>query len=398
MKKFFIFLIISYLFFGIIISRFELDILPTSIEHTKHPLFFDYKGVTHTIADKTLDSPPPLHIIEDAKRADLKFLFITDINQFENYSISKGYRNEVLVYINPKVSYLDDHFLIYQNSDQVLFKDLGHAHAVITDLLSNDQPKDQVVVLAHPLKSVTNINEVKRQPGLDGIEIINLRKMWQEVWKTENYSFIWSLIIYPFNSHLALFRLIKFPEQECKLWDQLLSKRRTIGFLGNQTTSKILKWGQFEFRFPTYYQSFSFASNHLLMRSELTGNYERDRVKVFEAIRNGQFYMALDALGDPSGFAAYMKSKDKIYSLGSEIKVTPGLELIVDLPIKPSIPFEVALFKNGVRHEISNFKNSRWKITEPGVYRVMVRVIPTLPLPDGKRWFPWIYTNPFYVK
>jgi hypothetical protein len=39
-----------------------------------------------------------------------------------------------------------------------------------------------------------------------------------------------------------------------------------------------------------------------------------------------------------------------------------------------------------------------YAITTPGVYRLEVRVIPLLPLPDAKKWIGWIYTNPFFVK
>jgi hypothetical protein len=46
----------------------------------------------------------------------------------------------------------------------------------------------------------------------------------------------------------------------------------------------------------------------------------------------------------------------------------------------------------------SNSQVTQYYLNSPGVYRVLVRVIPTLPLPDGKKWIPWIYTNMFYVE
>lgn len=397
MRKFFLYSFIAYLFGGIVVTQFELNILPQSLEKKKHTLFYDYKGITHTISDKGLDSPPPVNIVQAAKLAGIKYLFITDLNQFENNQIRHGYTNDVMVFISPKVSYLDDHFLFYSRSKEHFINDLGHAHAIITDQLSNAKKSDSILVLAHPLKNTHDLKQVRKDIGIDGLEIINLRKMWQEMWKTEKLSFIWSLIIYPFNSHLALFRLIKFPNKELSLWDELSSKKQILGFLGNQTTSKIFRWNDLEFRFPTYFQSFSFASNHLLIRSELTGNFERDSSKIFEALKSGQFYMAFDTLGSTYGFATYIKQGEKIFTLGSSIALNDNTFIHVDLPEMPTVPFEVALFCDGKKVEANNQKQSIWKIKKPGVYRVVVRVIPTLPLPDGKRWFPWIYTNTFKV-
>jgi hypothetical protein len=70
----------------------------------------------------------------------------------------------------------------------------------------------------------------------------------------------------------------------------------------------------------------------------------------------------------------------------------------VTLPQKPKVPFDTIIIKQGEKMMTSNSQVTHFYINSPGVYRVMVRVIPTLPLPDGKKWIPWIYTNPFYVK
>ncbi|MGE0527691.1 MAG: hypothetical protein AB7P49_11555, partial [Bdellovibrionales bacterium] len=68
------------------------------------------------------------------------------------------------------------------------------------------------------------------------------------------------------------------------------------------------------------------------------------------------------------------------------------------LPQKPDVPFDVIIYRDGLRVMTSNSQLTQYYLNTPGVYRVMVRVIPTLPLPDGKKWIPWIYTNPFYVE
>ncbi|MNT28708.1 hypothetical protein D3C72_1644140 [compost metagenome] len=139
-------------------------------------------------------------------------------------------------------------------------------------------------------------------------------------------------------------------------------------------------------------------SNHILLRSELTGNFANDRQKVFTALKNGNFYLALDILGDTKGFSAAMEdAAGKSYLIGSDVKHSKELRLTVKLPAKPKDFFEIVIYRNGERYSGSNDANFSMEIKEPGTYRVQVRVSPMLPLPDAKKWITWIYTNPFYV-
>ena len=117
------------------------------------------------------------------------------------------------------------------------------------------------------------------------------------------------------------------------------------------------------------------------------------------AFRQGQFYMCLDILGNPKGFNTVMRSKDgTIHPLGSELEYREGLSLEVTLPQKPKAPFDTVIYRNGERMMTSNSQLTQYYVNGPGVYRVLVRVIPTLPLPDGKKWIPWIYTNTITVQ
>ena len=83
--------------------------------------------------------------------------------------------------------------------------------------------------------------------------------------------------------------------------------------------------------------------------------------------------------------------------MGSVREYQEGMSLEVTLPQKPDVPFDVVIYRNGERMMTSNSQTTQYYLTGPGAYRVMVRVIPTLPLPDGKKWIPWIYTNPFHI-
>jgi hypothetical protein len=137
----------------------------------------------------------------------------------------------------------------------------------------------------------------------------------------------------------------------------------------------------------------------VLLRSELTGNEPSDREKISQAVKSGNFYVSFDLLANPKGFNAVVKTpQGKTYLMGSELKWKEGMELEITLPHKPRVPVDVDIYRNGELMAVSNSKKTSFKLPGPGNYRVKVRVIPTFPLPDGKRWVPWIYTNLFFLK
>jgi hypothetical protein len=220
--------------------------------------------------------------------------------------------------------------------------------------------------------------------------VINLKDVWQEAWTHNRWSFIWSLFVYPFNERLSLLRLFETPDEATALWDELAQKRRMLAIAGAGAEAKM--------RFPNYETLFSLVRDHVLLRSEFTGNTAGDLEKLSAAIRQGQFYISLDILGNPKGFNALIRSKDgAIFPMGSDVKYEEGLTLEVTLPQKPKVPFDTVIYRNGEKMMTSNAQVTQYRVNSPGVYRVLVRVIPTLPLPDGKKWIPWIYTNDFYV-
>jgi hypothetical protein len=151
-------------------------------------------------------------------------------------------------------------------------------------------------------------------------------------------------------------------------------------------------------KFPAYQKSFELLSNHVLLPSELNGNVARDRGKLLQAIKAGNFYLSLDMLGDPKGFIAYIQDKTQIHLMGSDLRFHRGLKLVAQLPAVPKDFYEIVVYRNGESVYISNEPILKYQIKEPGVYRILVRVSPFLPFPEGKKWFSWIYTNNFYVK
>jgi hypothetical protein len=204
--------------------------------------------------------------------------------------------------------------------------------------------------------------------------------------------------MFPFNQRLAFLRLFQEPRDETQLWDQLNQDNPTLGFAGSNATAKAIPMANYSFQFPSYERLFEIVSNHVQLRSELTGNANTDKAKIFAALKQGQFYASLDLLADPKGFFCEIESDNQTYLMGSTIKWSKKLKLKVHLPAEPQSPYEVVVIRNGERYRTFNQPEVEVLLDEPGTYRVWVRVIPTFPLPDGKKWISWIYANPFFVK
>lgn len=396
-------LVVSFIFFllfayGLVMSQMSVSVIQEKLEPSNYPGYYDYRGVSNVHTSRGLGSGSAASVIRSAQEAGLDFLFITDLNAFGPNPVQEGYHRQLLVMTANEYSYLDSRLLLYDVDRRHQLDTLGQAQVLLADLLSQSGPdsKQDLIILAHPAKPGFSWSG-PYPSGLDGIEVINLKSIWQQAWNASKISFLWSAIVYPFNSQLALVRLYDEPQTELALWDQLSASRRTIGMVGAEATAKTSPIGSFYLRFPSYQTSFNLVSNHVLLRAELTGEAERDRRKILKALSEGQFYMSLDLLGNPKGFAAYLQDGDKTYPMGSRVKWNPGTKIIVHLPRMPKTPFEAAFLKDGQHIMSSNSVDTEYEVHGPGVYRIVVRIFTALTLPDGQRWISWIYSNPFYV-
>lgn len=389
----------AFVFYGAYLFQYNLKIIPVELVSSHPPGFYDYKGVLNVHTELSTGTGSHLEVIKAAQMAGLDFVSFTDLNIFESPENLESYYENVLVFVDGEYSYLNSRLLNMFATSREHLQGVGRSQIFFNDLL-NTNPKPEnagILLLAHPFKPDYGWSG-EYPVGLDGVEIINLKQIWQKAWLSRKASFFWSLLIYPFNDRLAFIRLVEDQHEEMALLDRLSQKRHTIGISGSDAEAKFLLGKNPWFRFPSYETLFGISTNHVLLRSELTGNEGSDREKITQAIRQGNFYVSFDLLANPKGFNATIRTTGgKTHLMGSEIKWEEGMELEVLLPHKPGVPFDVDIYRNGELMMVSNAQTTSFKLPGPGVYRVKVRVIPTFPLPDGKRWVPWIYGNPFFV-
>lgn len=390
--------LILYLTYGFYLSQVDLQVTPPGLRKSNPPGYYDYRGVINVRTNLSNGSSRPQRVIQEAKNAGLDFLILTDVNYYNRIDTHNGYNGSLLVMEEGEYRFLDSRLLYIASNRQNFPDNSSDAMIFFADILSrrSSDPSSDLVILAHPFNPDPTWTGSYPE-GLSGIEVVNPRAISQKAWRRSKVSVLWSLFTYPFNPRLSFLRLFKEPREELTLWDQLSAKQKTLGFAGSDASARAVPLANYLLRFPSYQRSFEFVSNHVLLSSELTGQFQKDKSKLLTAIKKGNFYFSIDILGDPKGFIATLESEDKQHLMGTEIPFKKGQRIKVKLPAVPTDFFEIALVKNGETIELSNTDELNYEIKEPGVYRVYVRVSPTMPLPDGKKWITWIYTNPFYV-
>ncbi|MGZ3690104.1 MAG: hypothetical protein ACXVAX_01290 [Pseudobdellovibrio sp.] len=392
------FLLISFFIYAFYISQFELNFIHRKVKTSD--LYYDYKLGMNIHTNLSIGSEPLSVVLAEAKRAQNKLIMITDLNPQMKLP-NDSYLQQVGVLEGAKYGYKDARLIYYSTGEKNLGLKQGESQLVLSDLLSQKTSKngDSLLVMAHPYKSGFSwTGEIPE--GLDGIEIANLKTLSEQSWHFSRISTLWSILLYPFNPQLALMRLFQEPTEELNLFDQISQKRKFVAFQGAEASARAIPLADFLIKFPSYERVLSVASNHLLLTSELTGNITDDCQKILKALKDGQFYISFDALGDPKGFEAYLFSNNsqKKFSMGSEVKNSGDYKIYFKLPSEPTSFYEVVLYRNGARVDTLNTFEGVFPITEKGTYRIQVRISPALPLPDAIKWLTWIYTNNFYVR
>lgn len=392
-------ILIAYFVYGFYLSQYDFNVIDTQIKSESNSGWYDYKGVMNVHSNLSIGSSNYNQIINSAKTAGLDYLVFTDLNIFNSEKGFNNYFGKTLVLSGGKYSFQDSRLIYFSKKNSHLANSLGEAQLKLSDLLSQktSEIKDSLVLLVHPfLKGFAWNGELPL--GLDGIEVINPKSISGESWKNSLVSVLWSLMTYPFNPELSFVRLYSEPENEWELFDKISKDRKINAYAGSEASARALPLANYLLKFPSYQRSFEMFTQHVLLKSELTGQPENDRIKIFSALKNGNFYLSFDLIGDPTGFYSYVEDKEKRILFGTEFDFNKHQTLIVKLPSRPKFFFEVLIIKNGVNAGVYNSEYVEHKIDGPGVYRVQVRVSPYFPLPDAKKWVSWIYTNAYFIR
>jgi hypothetical protein len=172
-------------------------------------------------------------------------------------------------------------------------------------------------------------------------------------------------------------------------WDQLLSDGRQVSVIGGSDAHATpMSMGPIHRVIFPYEFLFRAVNTHVLIPEPLSGDVERDRERIFAAIRRGHSFVGYDLPASTSGFRFNAQSEQGVVGMGESVKIRFGVTLQIHLPQ----PASIRLIHRG--HELHRWENTMTTvhtITDPGPYRVEAH------LPYRGKMRGWIYSNPIYV-
>ena len=271
-----------------------------------------------------------------------------------------------------------------------------------------------VVLLQHaedePLATIAALDP-------DGIEIYNPHANFsfkhRVHQKLSRFGAVWDIL--PFylrttraHPDLALLPMFRANRNAINKWDGLLSSGRDVfGFGGSDAHENSLPWKMADGeRGDSYERMLPWVTNVLLVRGA------GDASAIEEAVRDGRFYVVIEAWGTPAGFDFRLDGPTGALEMGCAAPLEPGQRLVVELPrvagrapAQPAPAIRARLYRiDGARRTIvaESSRRIEFAVRDPGAYRVEVGIIPRHlePYLGGTgylREVPWIYSNPIRV-
>jgi hypothetical protein len=311
-------------------------------------------------------------VVRAARRNSLDVVLLTDHDSLGGRA-DEGWHEDVLLLVGEEVSPpRHDHTLVF-GVDAVL----DHRDRPIADVVAGAP----LAFAAHPFS--LGSRRFRRFRGMphsapfaDSITGIEL---WSFVTDTAEQA----------RSVGEVLRFVASPERVLRHppatnlaeWDRAGSRRRVVAIGGldaHQVGVRV--GGRVPLRLMSYARSFRYLRTHVLAAGQPTGSLDHDRALVYDALREGRCYMAVDAYAPARGFAFW---GDGDLVMGAEAPAG-GQTLHVRLPR----PAELRLLRDGAVVASRDVAQLDHDTSGPGVYRVEARL--------GGR--TWIVSNPIYLR
>ncbi len=312
-----------------------------------------------------------------AARAGLDFIILTDHGKPNLLCLSsQGWKDGLLVLAGSELSVNRGHLVGLE------FRSPSLSFSQTTEIAAEEIASlGGFSIIAHPYSKVrwswgTTI-------PYSGIEIIDEDTMFRKN-IPKSLLYLPALLV---NPRLALLRIIAPPRQAIRKWDELNGRRqnRIYGYFSADA--------HYLYRavFPIFHL-------HVLLENPLAPEFEAARRQVFDSLKNGHFYSAVDGAAGARGFNVWAEYDSKKFSMGSELDTMsepagPAAPLKLRVTAPFSVPFEIRLLCNGQVILRSEKRDVTFEAGAPGVYRVEVYLKAKSPLDSD---VPWILSNPIF--
>lgn len=350
--------------------------------------YYDYTGVIHFHSEFSFDGHVGVDkIIEAAAKNNIDFLMLTDHDHLKAREEEwEGWNGKVLLIVGQEISPRFNHYLGFNIKKAIESKEDAPD-------IPPQQYIDQVNnsggfgFIAHPDHEGTKTFHVKHYPWVDwsvdgytGIGVWDFMTDWQSSLKRYLPSF--TSFFFP-----AFF--LHGPRRiTLERWDSLNQTKKIVGIGELDNHASIKKIGGIKIVAFPFNRAFKFIHTHICTQEPFSGNSAKDISLLFNALRNGRCYIAMEYFHTSKGFSFLIVQNKKEYSMGDSISLADKAQIYISLPTSAL----VRIIRNGILLVEETSKDVILPIEEGGVYRVEAY------LKAYGKYRPWIFSNPIFVQ
>lgn len=324
-----------------------------------------------------------------AGRAGLQFLIVTDHGDGTRLPDPPQYRSGVLTIDSVEISTAGGHYIAI-GLPQTPYPLGGEPDTVLEDV----RRLGGFGVAAHPTSPRLGLAWRDPELPVDGIEWLNADSEWRDESRVHLFT---SALRYPLRPSETVASLLNRPEEALGVWDRASRNRRTVGLAGHDAHGRVATGTPEEGRvslglaFPDYEELFRTFSLRVQLDRALSGDADDDSDTLLSAIRAGRVFTVVDALASPAAFRFEAIGVARTYAMGERVPEGTTVELRAAATGPPET--DIVLLANGRTVHTVTDQELRYRVSEPAVYRVEVRVNGEA----GQSRVPWIVGNTISV-
>jgi hypothetical protein len=347
------------------------------------------RGAIHVHSKYSDGSGSVSEIMEAARRCSLDFVVLSDHNNVRAGldSVEKFWGRTLLI-VGEEISTNAGHVLSIGARQSHYAPALSDIPRLVQEIHSDSG----LAFIAHPDHPRMRW---KRDDlgGAGGMEIINADAEWRNDSPREIFdAFLAEIVGLPGMNYL-----LDAPVENMRRWDEELRRRPVVGIGSVDAHARIKLGGERYIGFPSYGRMFGLLNTFLILNEPFASDPLRARGQILDALRRGRVFLALQSLGDATGFEFYGE-RDGMMTLPQDtLFFEPDSTCILHVIVPSSEKLAVQLYRNGSAAEMAHSPESRFEISEAGLYRVVVfqeRIqFPWL----SRRRVPWIFSNTIFV-
>lgn len=357
-------------------------------------------GILHVHTNRSDGRGSPDDVAAAAARAGLKFIIFTDHGDATRTPDPPTYRSGVLCLDAVEISTSGGHYLALDMPASP-YPLGGEARGVVEDV----KRLGGFGVVAHPNSPKPELSWDEWDAPFDGIEWLNPDTSWRLKVRETGWRSRWHIIAalagYPFRPPETIARLLADTGLEPSRWESFAHTRRVVLLAGADAHARLALTGVdpgnsgFSMPFPAYDVSFRTLSLHVRPDRPLSPvaarDAARDATTIFQALRRGHVYTAIDGVATPPSFE--FTATNATGTAGEGDVLEPGGP--VTLRVRSNAP---SSFLTMLWHDGDPFLTARDEVDitrstpdGPAIYRAAILSPPEL----GS--IPWIISNPIYV-